>query len=105
MNYWVTIYRLAWGFLVVLFVIVLICIFLPKCHIFREMQRKKIEDQEGIRKKEYQIKELRMKQERFSSDPAFVERTARKTGMVRSDETVFKFTNEQSRGTSRPVPE
>lgn len=104
MNWWVTIYKLAWGFLVVLFVIVLICIFLPKYHSQRELQRKRAEIEQENRDIEARTKELRIKQEQFRTDPAFVERTARETGMVRPDETVFKFTNEQSTATSRPAP-
>jgi cell division protein FtsB len=41
--------------------------------------------------KSEEIKEFKIKQERFTSEPAFVERTAREAGMVTSDEIVYKF--------------
>ena len=39
------------------------------------------------------IQDRQQKQEKFRSDPAFVERTAREMGMVKPNETIFKFTN------------
>lgn len=80
--------------LIALFAVTLICVFLPKCHSLRELQRKKAVLQKENRETEAQIRELKLKQERFSSDPSFVERTARETGMVKPDESVVKFTNE-----------
>lgn len=97
MNYWVTIYRFAWGALIVIFIIASICVFLPRYNRIRQLQKKKIELQEENHRVEARIEELRIKQQQFSSDPTFVERTAREIGMIKPDETVFKFTNEQSR--------
>ena len=93
MNYWVALYRCAWGLLVILCAIVVACIFLPRCHRLRELQRTKIERQEENRRIEVQARELKSKQDRFHSNPAFVERTAREIGMVKPGETVFRLTN------------
>lgn len=101
MNYWVTIYRFACVLLIVLFAVALICLFLPKCNKLRELQRERAELQKENRKLENQIKELAIKQERFNSDLTFVEHTAREMDMIKPEETVFKFTNKQSRSTSK----
>jgi len=77
----------------VLIVIGLICLFLPKCQGIRELQRKKAGLQEETRDLDQATKDLRLKRERFKSDPAFVERVAREAGMVRMDEIVFTFTS------------
>ena len=91
MNYWVALYRFALGLLTILVVVVLVRVFLPKCGRLRELQREKVESEEGNRAKELRTKELRTKRERFNRDPKFVERTARETGMVKPNETVYKF--------------
>ena len=94
LNYWVVIYRSAWILLVVLFAIGLTCIFLPRVHSLRSLQRKKAELIKQNRRIEALTRELRDKQERFNSDPAFVERVARETGKVKPNEVVFVFTNQ-----------
>lgn len=93
MSTWTIVYRFAWGLLGILFIIGLLCVFLPKCYEFRELQRKKTELQAENRRLEDLIAELRMNQHRFETDPEFMERVARETGMIREDEIVFKFTN------------
>lgn len=100
MNRWVIIYRSAWGLLLVLVVIGLICVFLPKCYRMRELQRRKAAIQGENRDFERATKELRLKRDRLKSDPAFVERTARREGMLRRDEVVFKFTDEPEHETA-----
>ena len=92
-NAWVAIYRFAWGALIVLAVIGLLCIFLPRIHGLTAMQRKKATLQEENRLKEQRIMELKTSQQRFHSDPAYVELTARRMGMVKKDETVIRGTN------------
>lgn len=102
MNYWLVIYRFAWGVLGVLVTIGLVCIFVPRCNKLRAMQRKRIELQTENRTLEAMTQELRIKQERFSTEPPFVERTAREIGMVKTNETVYKFTNDNSRTSHAP---
>lgn len=88
--------------MIILIIIGLICIFLPKCNQLRELQDKKGVIAEDNRAIEIETNELRTKQEKFNSNPAVVERTAREIGMVKPDEIVFKFTNRQSVATEAP---
>jgi len=102
MNHWLIIYRLAVGLLVVLFIVGVACVFLPQCNRLRELQRERIALQEDNRRTEALTRELRIKQEKFDTDPAFVVRTARETGRVMPNETVFKLTNTHARATGTP---
>ena len=99
MNYWVTMYRFAWGVLIVLCAIGLACVFVPKCRSLQDLHQEKVVLEEENSGAEGRIKDLRVKRERFASDPLFVERTARESGMVKPHETVFKFS---SAGSSPP---
>lgn len=91
MNYWLTIYKVAWVILAALFLIGLACIFMPKCNRERELHRKKIELEQQNRDLTERAEDLKIKQERFRSDPDFVERTARDAGMLKPDEVLFLF--------------
>jgi len=85
--------KLAWLLVAGLVVIGLACVFVPPARHLRELQRKKAELQtENVRIQEL-INELRLKQTRFRTDPAFVERTAREAGRVKTNEVIFKFTD------------
>jgi len=97
MNHWVTIYKLAWGIVVILVTIALISAFIPKIQRYHDSYSKRAECQDENRRLASDLKKIRDKQERFSSDPLFVERTARDIGMAKPDEIVFKYTNEESR--------
>lgn len=79
--------------LFILFTIGLVCIFLPRCHHLRQLQQRKAELQAENRETEAMTRALQAKQKRFSTDPAYVERVARETGMVKPDEVVFQYTN------------
>ncbi|MBT7065100.1 MAG: hypothetical protein HN919_02265 [Verrucomicrobia bacterium] len=79
--------------LFILFTIGLVCIFLPKCHHLRQLQERKAELQAENRETEAMTRALQASQNRFSTDPAYVERIARETGMVKPDEVVFQYTN------------
>ena len=94
MNYWVVIYRFAWLVLVVLIVIGLVCIFVPKFHQLDELQRTRAELRDDVQRTEERTRDLKIRQERFSSDPAYVERVAKEAGLIKPDEVVFKFTND-----------
>ena len=91
MNYWVLLYRFAWGLLVVLFVVGAACVFVPKGHHLRELQRKRDSLHEDNGRTELITRDLRERQQRFQNDPSFVERTAREAGMIRPNEVVFKY--------------
>jgi cell division protein FtsB len=100
-NGWATVYRSAWVVLFILFTIGLICIFLPRCHHLRQLQQRKAELQAENRETEAMTRALQAKQKRFSTDPAYVERVARETGMVKPDEVVFEYTEPPA----QPQPE
>jgi cell division protein FtsB len=89
--------------LIVLSVVGGTCVFLPQCNRLRELQKKRVDFRQKTRRTEMLTRELRLKQERFDSDPAFVVRTARETGMIMPDETVFKLTNAPVAG-NNPAP-
>ena len=97
MNGWSTIYRSAWVVLFILFTIGLVCIFLPKCHHLRQLQERKAELQEENRETESMTRALQARQKRFNTDPTYVERVARETGMVKPNEVVFQYTNSPTR--------
>jgi len=107
MDFWKLIYRFSWTLLAVLVVIGLGLVFAPR---LREITRLRVEKEaveaENLALKA-QIGDMRERQRRFTSEPSYVERTAREIGMVRPGETVYIFTNavgtrEQDRTGSRP---
>jgi cell division protein FtsB len=118
MDYWRFIYRLAWALLVIVIPIGIASIFAPRCNNLHTLQKQKELLAEGNRQIDERARELQTRQERFISDPLFVERVAREAGMVRSNEVVFRVspdnpavielapsvappaTNRASRGTS-----
>ena len=104
MNTWRAIYRFSWIALIVLVAISLVCEFLPKCHHLRELQRRKAELQAETHRTAAQTRELWEKEKRFNSDPAFVERVAKENGLIKPDEVVFRFTNEQAHAGLRLTP-
>ncbi len=93
MSAWRLIYRFSWSVLAVLVGIGLVCVFTPKCRSLTSLRSTRTAIEESNGKLVADIKDLRIKQERFTSEPAYVERTAREIGMVRPDETVYLFTN------------
>jgi cell division protein FtsB len=95
MNIWNVIYRFSWGLLAVLIVVGFILIFTPKARKLSYLQGVKAEIEVRNAEKADQIKALQSRQERFVSDPEFVEHTAREAGLVMAGEIVYKFTNEQ----------
>jgi cell division protein FtsB len=100
MSHWVAVYRFGWILLVLLAIVGLLFIFLPKYNAFCEMRKQQMEKKDENRRIEARISDLRTNQERFLADPAFVERTARETGMVKPHETIYKHTNKQGRAES-----
>ncbi len=93
MNIWSMIYKFSWGLLAILILIGLLCVFTPKCRTLARLQDTRTELEEKNTETSVQIKDLKIKQERFSTEPAFVERTARESGMVSEGEVVYKFTD------------
>jgi cell division protein FtsB len=95
MNPWPAIYRVACIACLVLLCVGGVCAFLPKCNQLRELQRRKAQVAEENRHTAALARELREKEERFHTDPAFVERVAKETGMIKPEEVVFKFTDDR----------
>ncbi len=94
MDIWNVMTRFSLGLLAVLAVIGLILVFTPKARELARLQSIKARLEVRNAEKADQIKQLQIRQERFISDPEYVEHTAREAGLVMPDETVYKFTNE-----------
>jgi cell division protein FtsB len=97
MNVWSGIIKFLWVALAVLSAVCAILLFAPRCRALRELQRKKAALELENRKTEAAVMDLRTRQSQFVSDPAFVERTAREIGMVKSNESVFRISKEVPR--------
>lgn len=91
MNFWVALYRFAWIVVIVSCVIAVVCVFLPKAHSYRELQKRKMALEEANARMEARIRQLDLNQQRFRNDPEFVERIAREQGMAKPGETIFRF--------------
>ncbi len=97
MNIWLTIYRLACAALALIFVIATVAFFLPKVRQAQERMRRVAVIEEENRVKEEQTKRLRQQQERFVSDPKYVERVAREElGKAKPGETIFRFIDKKT---------
>jgi len=95
-NYWNRIYRTAALAAVGLALIGVVFAFFPKVNRFRSYQETRTDLEEDIRTKEEVIKELRRKQERFSTDKHFVQQMAHEIGYAHEGETIYQF-NEKSK--------
>jgi cell division protein FtsB len=104
MSPWTVIYRSLWGVLLVLIVVGLLCVFIPKCHSIRELQRRRAEAEAENTRIARETAALRTMRRRFQSDPAFVERVARDAGMVREDEVLFRFDEPETSANARTEP-
>lgn len=94
MNFWVILYRFAWVVFIALVLCGLMSIFLPSLRENQERQRRASVREEEIRNKEESIQQLRRQQERFLTDPKFVEDVAREEfGKARPGETIFRFSD------------
>ncbi len=96
MSYWDVIYKSAWGILGILVIIGVLCLFLPKIRQHQEYQRREALKLEEKRIEEQLISHLKWQQEKFKTDPKFVERIAHEQGMAWTNETIFKFVDDGS---------
>ena len=103
-NYWVVIYRFAWGALLVLCAIGLILIFIPKINEMRELRERREAFEKETAATRDAIRERMIKLERFADDAAFVERTAREEGMIKTNEVLFRFPARSGDETTTPSP-
>ena len=88
---WDAVYKGAWAVLISLLIIGGVCMFIPKLQEYRRYQSTAAKLAEDTRQEEEIIKHLKMQQERFRTDPRFVEFVAHEMGMVKSNETIFTF--------------
>ncbi len=65
--------------------------FLPKVSQFHSYQATKNALDADIRAKDEAIKDLRLKQERFSTDKYFVQQIAHEIGFAHPSETIYQF--------------
>lgn len=94
MRFWLIVYRIASAAFVVILIMGIVNFFLPKIRQNRERQKKAVALEEQNRLKEDMVKQLQKQQERFLSDPKYVERIAReKLGKAKPGETIFRFNN------------
>jgi len=94
------VYRIVGIGVLIIFIIGAICLFVPKYREYSNLQKERDEKVQQNGEKSEAIKDLKEKQERFTTEPAFVERTARKSGMVTKDEIVYRFKSSDTDGAS-----
>lgn len=97
MNLWLTIYRLACAAVAVILVVAVVVLFLPKVRQAQERARRAAVLEDENRVKSQMTEQLRQQQQRFLSDPKYVERVAREElGKAKPGETVFRFTEKKT---------
>jgi len=112
-SIWTAIYRAAvvaaFGLLLAVAAIGIV----PKWKAMQDYRKRKEDLEREIAIEEELTKLLRQKQERFRTDPRFVERIARDLGLARSNEILYRITrepmpvsatNQNRTGTSRAAP-
>ena len=104
MSHLSVIYRYVWIALGTLVLIGMGFMFVPLIQQDREYQRREDALKSDIAQDEERIRTLRLKQERFESDPAFIERIAHDLGLAKPDETIFRFVDEDTKDPASPRP-
>lgn len=94
MSTWNIISRMASFALGALVLIGMGFMFVPLIQQDQEYQRREDHLRSEIQAKQERIRELQLKQERFESDPAFLERVAHEFGLAKPGETLFRFIDE-----------
>jgi len=69
----------------------------PKISQMRKLEGQRNELMRKIEHKTHEIEQLKNKQQRFASDPEFVEYVARQNKRVRPNELVFIFDNDETK--------
>ena len=92
MNVWVIIYRVSCAALAAMVIAAVVSVFLPKIREVEAKREKAAVMEEEIRVKADMTQDLKNRQERFRTDPAYVERVARdELGKAKPDEVIFRF--------------
>lgn len=90
-NFFETVRRWFFFIALVLGVVAWSCFFIPKLN----EHSRNLGEAEGLQRDidglEDQLKVYRKKQDRFKTDPKFVEQMANEVGMVKPGEMIFKF--------------
>ncbi len=103
MNVWLVTYRVSCLVLAAAVVAGIVEIFLPKIRENEAKQKRAAMIEAENRQKEDSTRKLRDQQERFDTDPAYVERVARDTlGKVKPDEVIFRFTDPETNAPAAP---
>jgi cell division protein FtsB len=93
-KYWNMILRGAMAIVAGMLLAGAILMFLPKVKQMQTYQDKRDTLKQQIEVTVAAEKELKGKQHRFLSDPAYVEKVAHEVGYARQDETIFHFSEE-----------
>ena len=92
MKSWLMVYRIAWGVLLALLVILVFNMFLPSVRENKAKLRKIDTLEQENKLSEEAIRDIKRNKSRFENDPEFVERLAREElGKAKEGETVFRF--------------
>jgi cell division protein FtsB len=90
MDYWRIVYKFALVLLVVILPVGVACMFAPRCNALHLLQQQKTRTAEDNQQIEAQTRDFQSRQARFTSDPLYVERVARESGLVKPEEMVFR---------------
>ncbi len=105
MNVWLTVYRTATAVFVGLVIIGLASLFLPKIREIRARQSVVTRMTEEKRAVDERTQLFIWQQERFATDPRFVERVAREElGKAKPGEIIFRFSETNGGGTGASAP-
>ncbi|MCX7817696.1 MAG: septum formation initiator family protein [Kiritimatiellae bacterium] len=94
MSIWTVIYRAGVVAAFVLLAVVAALGIVPKWRAMQDYRRRKEDLERQIAIEEELTKLLRQKQERFRTDPRFVERIAHDLGLARSNEILYRIVRE-----------
>ena len=95
-KYWNVLYRYAVVAAILLALIGVVFSFFPKVTQFHSYQDTKAKLEAQIRAEEERIKELRLNQEKFSTDKHFVQKIAHDIGFAHEGEVIFQFNDSPS---------
>lgn len=106
-NYWNKLYRYVAAAIVLLALVGVTFAFLPKIRQFQGYQDTKTGLEDEIRSDEARIKELRLNQQKFTTDKNFVQKLAHEKGFAHEGEIIYQFeepsgTNNEARTTQAP---
>lgn len=90
-NPWTSLYRIGWFVAAVLLVIGALFVFAPQIGRQQRLQAEKEQKERYAESLDAQIDDYQARQEKFRSDPSYVERVAREMGRVKPDEVVIKY--------------